>query len=216
MWRSPALPALARVLQSSSSMTDYTAAHATVLVAVFCACCARPLVDAESVETGVGPECRRRHGYKRAESAPAWDLVRELLAAHLETLAMPAGWDQDQRRAANVLVHRIACEQDGELVLACVNALRALGFEKLADRMADRLAKITLRIEGSEIVIKAPYSEALFAIPGRRYDRAEGVTRVAVRSSLEGAKAAVEDALTRGFPGAVVRGPKGLFALDRA
>ena len=195
-------------------MTDYTAAPATALVAVFCACCSRPLVDAESVETGVGPECRRRHGWKRAESAPAWDAVRAELAPHIETLAMPEGWDQDQRRAANVLVHRIACEQTGALVLACVNALRALGFEKLAARMAERLAKITLRIEGSEIIIKAPYSQALFAIPGRSFDRGEGVTRVAVRSSLDGAKAAVEDALVRGFPGAVVLGPKGLFVLD--
>lgn len=199
-------------------MNDYTAAPATVLVATLCACCSRPLVDADSVETGIGPECRRRHGWKRAESEPAWETVRAELADHLEALALPAGWDADQRRAANVLVHRIACEQDGGRAIACVNALRALGFEKLAARVAERLAKIEVWTEAGEkeLVIKAPYSQALFSVPGRRFDREQRVTRVTVRASLDGAKQAVLDALARDFPGAAVRGPNGLFLLDRA
>lgn len=196
-------------------MNDYTNSPSAKLVATHCAVCARPLVDSLSVETGVGPECRKRHGYATANAAPDWSAVQAFIGRHIEALALPVDWDQDVRRLANVLVHRIAVEQDGVLVLACVDALRALGFTTLGARCAERLAKIQIRTEGMEIMLKAPYATELFSIPGRSFDKATKLTRITVRSSMEGAKRMVFAVLTRAFPGAVVDGPRGLFVLPK-
>lgn len=163
----------------------------------------------------MGPDCRKRHGFAKPDGSPDWSLVQRFIGRHVEALGLPAGWDTDVRRLANVLVHRIATEQDGELAMACVDALRALGFATLGARCAERMATIQIREEQMEIVLKAPYSQAIFTIPGRRYDRDAKVTRVSVRSSMEGAKRAILTALSRDFPGAVVDGPKGLFVLPK-
>lgn len=196
-------------------MTDYTASPGTDLVATRCACCSRELLDAVSVETGMGEWCRARHGYKAADVAPAWEAVRSAVAPHVVALAMPAGWDEDARRAANVLVHRIASEHDGERALACTNALHALGFHKLAKRVAVRLAKIEVWEEEQDIVVRAPFSEDLMRVPGRRWIEAEKVTRFTVRRSFDGMRRMVLDALARSFPGAAVLGMDGLFVLPR-
>jgi hypothetical protein len=196
-------------------MNDYTNSPSAKLVATHCAVCSRPLVDSLSVETGVGPECRKRHGYTTANAAPDWTAVQSCIGRHVDALNLPADWDTDVRRLANILVHRIAVEQDGALALACVDGLRALGFSTLGTRCAERLAKIRLRIEGMEITLKAPYASEILAIPGRRFDREEKVTRITVRRSMEGAKRTVLDALTRAFPGAAVDGPEGLFLLPK-
>lgn len=50
---------------------SYEAAPATRMLATHCAACARPLVDAKSVETGMGPDCRKRHGFNLAVSEDA-------------------------------------------------------------------------------------------------------------------------------------------------
>ena len=42
---------------------SYENAPATRMLATHCAACGRPLVDATSVETGMGPVCRERYGY---------------------------------------------------------------------------------------------------------------------------------------------------------
>ena len=39
-------------------MSSYENAPATIMLATHCCCCGRPLVDAISVELGIGPECR--------------------------------------------------------------------------------------------------------------------------------------------------------------
>jgi len=49
------------------------------MLATHCAVCSRPLVDAASVEAGMGPDCRDRHGYddpvdvRMTERAPIGD-----------------------------------------------------------------------------------------------------------------------------------------------
>jgi hypothetical protein len=42
---------------------SYENAPATEMLATHCAICSRPLLDAVSVEIGIGPVCRQRHGY---------------------------------------------------------------------------------------------------------------------------------------------------------
>jgi len=195
---------------------SYENAPATKMVATNCACCGKELVDAVSVETGVGPECRRRHGYKKAEAAADWDAVASALG--------PAEWDACARailasadespehvahRFANLLVHRIACEQTGERVKARVIALSALGFGKLAARIAQRLGAVKVEEESGTLLVKAPYSEAFIEaarqVPGAWWDRARNVRVVPLAS-----RPSLWKAIRTAFPGALVIGSRGM------
>jgi hypothetical protein len=89
-------------------------APATKLLATACACCGRNLVDAESVETGIGPECRKRF---------AIDTVR----------------DNAAREAANALVNVVARKGVSKATCREVCAkLDALGYHVLAARILKR------------------------------------------------------------------------------
>jgi hypothetical protein len=89
-------------------------APATKLLATNCACCGRALVDALSVETGIGPECRKRF---------AVDVVT----------------DDAARQIANVLIHTVARKgvSKTECRMICGELVK-LGFEVLAARILKR------------------------------------------------------------------------------
>ena len=128
----------------------YENAPACKMLATTCAVCRRPLLDAKSVETGMGPECRKKHGYNHP--------------------CTPA-----EREAANKLVHAIAAGNDGPDAAAKCAELKGLGFVKLADRIMDRLAVVTItRDPDGRLAVKTPYSpemvEAMRRIPGRKWD----------------------------------------------
>ncbi len=97
-------------------MTSYENAPATKLLATACACCGRALVDAVSVETGIGPECRKR-----------------FLLADTAVVATDV-WE-----AANKLVHAVA--RKGVSKATCRETcakLVELGFPVLAARILKR------------------------------------------------------------------------------
>jgi hypothetical protein len=135
-------------------------------------------VDAVSVETGVGPECRRKHGYNDAQGEPAWETAMTLLdgfvaVEHVNPTMSP-------RAAVNVLVHRIACRSTARVdheVAALVGAVRALGFTTLADKVLEHGAgKVEVRSAGDRLSVKTPYNEAFVnalkaARVGARWDR---------------------------------------------
>lgn len=95
-------------------MNTYENAPATKLLATNCACCGRALVDAVSVETGIGPECRKNFSV---------DVVV----------------DEAARNEANVLVHAVAKKgvKKAECRAICAK-LDALGFVVLAARIMKR------------------------------------------------------------------------------
>lgn len=96
---------------------SYENAPATKIVATQCAVCARPLLDAKSVELGIGPDCRAKHGFDAA---------------------MP----EEARQEANQIVYRIAARQNGIEVARECERLRALGFDRLATRILERVASV--------------------------------------------------------------------------
>ncbi|MHA1572978.1 MAG: DUF6011 domain-containing protein [Alphaproteobacteria bacterium] len=183
---------------------DTTATHedapATAMLATHCAACARPLVDAVSVEANMGPICRRKYGVADGAS------------------------DAD-RAAANVIVARIARQASGltdDDVLGMVGELRALGFEALADRITDRVVgapKVSISVEGRELILSAPYHGAngspavdvLRTVPGRWWCAATQTNRFPARS-----KNALWAALQACYPGAAAVGPKGRFEIPNA
>jgi|688.fasta_scaffold07801_28 hypothetical protein len=180
---------------------SYTNAPATVLLATQCCACGRPLVDATSVELGIGPECRA---------------------------GFDGGISDDVRQQANKLTHKAAlAAQEGRIheVQAIAGELVALGLAGLAEKVAsrftnaERLAKIHLTVVGDSLKVVTPYrrgdSEAFIsawrAVPGRRYrDKANFVPLTSE------ARRAVYDLLTRFFPGQYAKGPKGVFRLPKA
>jgi hypothetical protein len=164
------------------SATTYENAPATSMLATHCAACGRPLLDAESVELGIGPICRERFGFDAAERPADWGRVAEL--------ALDGAWPADSRNWANALVHRIAIEQRGPGVPKYIACIDALGFRKLARRIAERVATIiVVDVEGESLLVKTPFSvefnEAVRAVRGQRFDNARKVRVVPASSRTE-------------------------------
>jgi hypothetical protein len=169
-------------------MSSYENAPATLLLATHCAVCGRPLVDSVSVETGMGPDCRSKHGYN-AEAAP------------------------EARAEANKLVYQIALKQGGVEVLQAAVRLRELGFAKLASVLIERKAEVTITEDAAGVVVESPYVpeavEAFRKVPGRRWDKDAKVNRFPASS-----KRALMMVLATYYAGRAAIGPKGPFVIE--
>ncbi len=168
----------------------YETAPATILLATNCAFCARPLVDAASVEAGVGPECRKRHGMNQIS--------------------------EELRVEANELIYQIALKQDGTEVSSHLLRLRDMGLEKIADRIEKRLAETyfaaIMKDEGELFSVKCGYhlsmSAGLGFATGGRWDKERKVRTFPISSKRE-----VFERLKKVLPGGKCLGPKGEFSL---
>jgi len=174
-------------------MNGYENAPATRMVATYCAVCSKPLVDAKSVEMGLGPVCRRQYGFEGSKAT-----LDGAIAAH----------DDLNRVEANKIVYQIALEQDGPFVAEGCNRLREIGFVKLADRILKRTAPVSVAVEGDRLVVTSAYDEAwveaMRGMPGRRWDRERKVNTVPMS-----ARASLEALVVRMFPGRVTVWPEG-------
>lgn len=132
----------------------YENAPGTKLLASHCAMCARPLLDAVSVECGVGPVCRKKYDVGSTLSDEARD-------------------------EANKLVHTIALDQHGVAARDALKRLAALGCDKIVERIAARWGGLSVRLEGDVLLVNSPYNEdftrAARRVPGRRWVGAEKV-----------------------------------------
>lgn len=192
-------------------MSDaYLNAPATRFVATHCACCGKALVDAISVQTAVGPECRKRHGFDNAPGPADWTAVECFLTnygADVRADSPEVVGCRDARRVANVLVHRFA--RNYRTARWIPDAVHALGFPKLAERLAKRAhVKLGAKQEPPAVsvtvetltdtyrgktstrtvyVVKAPYSPEFNAahVPGRWFDRNVKAWRVRQESRRE-------------------------------
>lgn len=176
-------------------------APATTLLATHCAVCGRALVDAQSVETGIGPICRQRYFSNEALTESA-------------------------RVEANAIVYRVAAAlsadpTDGTLaqVSTDLQRLRDLGADTIVTQILNnrgRLATIKLHVWGTDtFAIAAPRNADLTAafrnVPGRQWWGATAwhgnVRRVNVFPRWTWAQ--VRDALRTAFGDAFVRMPDG-------
>lgn len=180
-------------------MSDYTSAPATIMLATNCCCCGRPLVDAISVELGIGPECRN---------------------------GKTDGITQEQREACNQLTHAAAlAAQEGKVdqVRALADQIASLGLTELAEKVrhrfqnAERLAKINIVQTGDLLTVATPFRRkekaefvaAWRAIPGRTYRYGKNVVPVSSKKELW-------TLLCRFFPGQFGKGPQGqLFRIPK-
>lgn len=100
----------------------YTDDPNTRRLATHCVCCGLPLRDAVSVETGIGPICREKHGYGEAVT-------------------------DENRSEANRLVHAAGvAAKECRLtdLFGIADLIEALGFAKLAGVIRDRYIDIKL------------------------------------------------------------------------
>lgn len=190
---------------------SYTNSPACQLLETFCACCSRPLVDATSVEVGVGPECRKRHGFAAAEGPADWAAVNAAVAS----LQLGAGWvaaSGDQRKAANVLTAHIAADHASDDVGPAIAALAALGYHTLSAKCAKNLCAVTIEQNGGVFRVSAPYSDAATAdwrrIPGRRWNREAKTNEVPASE-----RRALWSLLQAHYAGLRAMGPKGAFRI---
>jgi hypothetical protein len=167
------------------------------MLATNCCVCGKALVDATSVQLGIGPDCRN----------------------HINQ-----GISEETRKTCNVLTHEAAiAAQDGNIVRVrrAAELIRSLGLDVLADKIlarfknAERLAKVRITEENGTLVIRTPwknlrgFSDAWRAIPGRTYRNGRNV----VPSS---SKREVWELLKRYFPGVYGVGPQGAFKIPKA
>lgn len=152
----------------------YEFAPGTALVATHCAACGRPLLDAASVDVGMGPTCRRKAGLDRDGTGADWSAALPLLGAVVAV-------EGDARATANRLVHRIAADQGAATVPAHLAALERLGFARVAEAIREHLrpASVSVLEDGDRYVVTVSGLDretfdaviaALRTIRGRRYD----------------------------------------------
>lgn len=177
----------------------YTDAPATRMLATHCCCCGLPLVDAISVELGIGPICRQE-----------------------ET----GGIAPDVQERCNALTYEAAIAAQAGLVdrvNAIADQIAALGLTNLADKITSRFddvaRKVKIRITPAghdTLAVDTPYrrgdAEAFLAawraIPGRRFR--DGKNHVPVAS-----KPQLWALLRKFFPGVYGEGPNGIFRVPK-
>lgn len=164
------------------------------LTATNCCVCRRPLVDAKSVELGIGPICRQKHGFD---------------------VDIP----EEARQEANKIVYAVACAQ--RITAAQRARLEALGMEKLAARIAKRLGEHKPAAPGKVVIlftvfgfqVYAPYkAEALEA--WRKVGRWDPLTKR--REVKPENKAALWALLKEFYTGYVLESPKGETVIGAA
>lgn len=175
---------------------SYENAAATKMMATNCVCCGRALVDAVSVQMGIGPECRKEYD---------------------------GGISEEVREKANGLVFKASmAAQHGnvELVKVLAEEIRGLGLGKLADKVgrrfrnAARYTEISISVEGMEYRVETPFRRAMKEefvaawrrIPGRRFRNEANYIPVSQKKALW-------ELLSQFFGGKFGKGPKGVFQI---
>lgn len=178
----------------------YENAVATKMLATNCVCCGRALVDAISVQMGIGPECRSGDN---------------------------DGIDPDIQKIANEHVFKAAlAAQRGrvEEVLIYADLIHKLGLEVLADKVARRFKKAIGKterrpdifieeVDGAYRVLtpfrrgaKKDFIQAWRNIPGRRFEKGANVIPLSQKQALW-------VLLQKFFGGKYGKGPKGVFRI---
>jgi len=201
---------------------DHTKSPVYNMVPTHCSCCRRPLVDATSVEFGVGPICRNKYGYEDAHPVtPDIDAAMTAVMGKFSDLAfagrvMKAVKADDSRKAANLLNCLMAVSlkkkvSEADIMLG-TEALATLGYTTLASRVSEVLTAVKIEEVNGRVKVVTPYNETFVAstraIKGSRYDRDAKCWTVPVTE-----KAALWGAIKESFSGEMGMGPKGMFKI---
>lgn len=169
---------------------SYENAPQTHMLATHCIICGKELCDAESVEAGIGPVCRKKTEYK-------------------------AVCTEENRIAANKHIHTVACSKDTDERIASMNALLDLGFTGVVTAMLKAVADVKVAVtDDGRYAVKTPYNPdvvyAMRNVPGRRWDKTNKVNTFPASS-----KGALWKVLQEHYDGSIGVGPKGIFKVAK-
>lgn len=199
---------------------DYTKSPVYEMVPTHCSCCNRPLVDATSVEYGVGPVCRKKYSYE--DAIPVTPEIREAMVNVLSRFhdlafggrVMAAVDANDSRKAANLLNRLLAVSLKHDVsdvdVIVAIEALETLGYTDLANRVSSVIATVSVEEKAGKILVKVPFERAFVdtKVAGRHYNKPTDTWIVPAKSKKD-----LWVALQKAYSGKVGTGPKGMFVI---
>lgn len=201
---------------------NYTNSPVFDLTATHCSACGRPLVDGTSIEKSMGPVCRGKYGYE--DAYPIDDTTAQAIIGILKGLGDTSVADKvleavladDSRKAVNVLNHAVAIwakeGTNSEDTAICLEAMKSMGYVKLADRIGSRMADVEIEVEDGLLVLNTPFDPAFVSaikgVKGRRWNQDKKVWTVPASE-----KVAVWSALKDAYAGSLGIGPKGMFRI---
>ena len=171
---------------------SYKDAPATKMLDIQCAICGEELVDAKSIEYGMGPHCRREHGFM-GKNAPQVS--------------------EEDRIKANRIVYSIASGLPNEYLGAAIKDLRDMGFSLLASVLEDRKVSVSVTsYDIANLVVRFAYNEAVIAalkasVPGRRWNKEEKAWTV---PATQAARAALWEVIKKHFSGQLIKTERGV------
>lgn len=174
----------------------------TKFISTHCGCCGKELKTPESVEAGIGPECRARYGTLSTRSAaPDFVAARTLIAGFGEGVFAPDVLAcEDAATVAAVLMHRFS--RHFRTCRWIPDAVYALGYHKVAERMAKR-AEVKIGEGAQEPGADAPSVARVRGFRGgfRGVRRAPRVETVSI--AVEGDTLIVRTPFNEGFNAAL-------------
>jgi SWI/SNF-related matrix-associated actin-dependent regulator of chromatin subfamily A-like protein 1 len=206
---------------------SYVESIATQQIATACVFCSRPLVDADSVERGCGPDCADKYG-RDDDPGPINELK---IAAGLDAAPEPMQTDLRkhvdqgdlQRAVQRAIWHAaVAAEYGGpgarEAIAAAHTVAQGAGYYRTANQIAKmhiaRAGIKLVRLDGKRVAVVTPYNPAFVAaiknVPGRQFTRVPEAAWIVPEARLPEAI----NALAVGFPGYMAFGTDdNLFAI---
>lgn len=190
----------------------YTDAPATKLVATACLICRRPLVDAASVEAGIGPVCREKSGFGADPSRPAQKY--QPLGVLDPDRSVQAKLDSGNRRgAANALTNFAARTNDREFAVRAAIQIGRLGYMRLSKAVLEGLADVFIWQKEDVLEIRVPsrYNSRLSWMieqMGGGFNSRTRTYSVPVKT-----KRRLWGALKKFYKGSIAIGPKGWFMI---
>ena len=206
-------------------MTTETEAALWSKVAVDCCICGIRLIDATSVNKGIGPVCRKKYRYEDAFpiTPEIQNAVTTYIAQHKAifpddfVVKLCVALQQPlSRKAANLVVYFASAEQ-GEAAVHSGALLRALGYVALAERIEERLIAVNIERNAAtgQIKVKSPYDplfvNKMHGIDGAYFSRKDDKSWML--PDTEDTARALFEALKACYPGTFAHGPKGYFTL---
>lgn len=191
---------------------SYTDAPACQLLASHCIMCSRPLLDAQSVEAGIGPVCREKIGYN-SEPGPQKGPYQHIGSSDPDSVVEGCLKEGNRRGAANALVSFAARTNNKREAARAAEQVGVLGFDRVSSSLLSRLAQVSISIseDRRSYEVKAPFVDGFAAeirkIRGQ-WDKERKLHVVPVS-----AKRLLFMRLSSFYKGSMAIGPKGWFVL---
>lgn len=194
---------------------SYENAPATILLATHCCVCGKPLVEADSVNTGIGPKCAKRTGYGHFDKET--DIFR---AANLLNELGVAVDISDPHKGTNRIVYLIAANQENKkLARGLTEVVAHLGYTTLANVLRKRFAPVIVTVTTEDKIIMATIEtksqenffialNLLRSVPGKTWDKKRKVNTFPLSS-----RSTLWANLQKLPKGSVVEGAKGLSVI---